>query len=85
MQLIFCKLEGTKSVRTGMIRVERNNQGLEQVAKQAHFLESMGSLNSPEKLRTLLEKNNCCPVCGKRLIDHRFSSRCVSCVVKIVN
>ncbi len=40
------------------------NQGLHQIAIQAHFLEQIGNIKGSYRLLKLLEEHNCCLICG---------------------
>ena len=44
------------------------SQGLHQIAKQASFLEDIGNFSGADRLRVLLEKHNCCLLCGSEQI-----------------
>ena len=38
--------------------------GLNQIAKQAHWLEAKGNIRGSDRLRIMLEEHNCCSECG---------------------
>ena len=51
-----------------MLGIDLGHRGLNQIARQANYLESTGNFSGSDRLRILLETHNCCFMCGSKQV-----------------